>query len=178
MISIAIVLTLAIFFIVSLLFGVNRAIGALPVLFFIMLLISFFGFIVIQFFPIILIFLLIGYFKNKNNPKKGKTFYYKTYTQKDFEDMFRNQSGGQSYGGSYHGGGSYQNNPFGAYEDKSKYYKILGVTEESTPEEIKKAYRELAKKHHPDRYANAEASIREQHEKKFKEINEAYEKLQ
>lgn len=173
MISIALVLTAAIFLIIALLFGMNRAISALPALFFIMLLISFFGFIVIQFFPIILIFLVIRYFMNKKNPKK-RNFYYRTYTQKDFEDMFRNQ--GEQYGGNYQG--SYQNNPFGNFEDKSKYYKILGVAEGATPEEIKKAYRELAKKHHPDRYANAESGVREMHEKKFKEINEAYEKLQ
>ncbi|MEG0237579.1 MAG: DnaJ domain-containing protein [Cetobacterium sp.] len=173
MISIALVLTVAIFLIIALLFGMNRAISALPALFFIMLLVSFFGFIVIQFFPVILIFLVIRYFMNKKNPRKGN-FYYRTYTQKDFEDMFRNQ--GNQYGGNYQG--SYQNNPFGTFEDKSKYYKILGVQEGVTPEELKKAYRELAKKHHPDRYANAEPEIREMHEKKFKEINEAYEKLQ
>lgn len=118
MISIALVLTAAIFLIIALLFGMNRAITALPALFFVMLLISFFGFIVIQFFPVILIFLVIRYFMNKKNPRKGN-FYYRTYTQKDFEDMFRNQ--GNQYGGNYQG--SYQNNPFGAFEDKSKYYK-------------------------------------------------------
>lgn len=173
MISIALVLTAAIFLIVALLFGMNRAISALPALFLIMLLISFFGFIVVQFFPIILIFLVIKYFMNRKNPKK-RNFYYRTYTQKDFEDMFRNQ--GHQYGGNYQG--SYQNNPFGAFEDKSKYYKILGVEEGVSPEELKKAYRDLAKKHHPDRYANAAPEIRAMHEKKFKEINEAYEKLQ
>ncbi|WP_304412940.1 J domain-containing protein [Cetobacterium sp. ZOR0034] len=177
MISIALVLTAAIFLVIAILFGMNRAISALPALFFIMLLISFFGVMVIQFFPVILMFLVIRYFINKfinkKNPRK-KTFYYQSYTQKDFEDMFRNQ--GNQYGGSYQGG--YQNNPFGTFEDKSKYYAILGVKEGSTPEEIKKAYRELAKKHHPDRYANADAEIREMHERKFKEINEAYEKLQ
>ncbi|WP_297599009.1 DnaJ domain-containing protein [uncultured Cetobacterium sp.] len=175
MISIAMILTVAIFLIIAMLFGMSRAISALPVLFFIMLLISFFGFIVIQFFPIILIFLVIGYFRNRNNPKKTGNFYYKTYTQKDFEDMFRNQ-GGQSYGGNYQGG--YQNNSFGNFEDKTKYYKILGVQEGVTPEELKKAYRDLAKKHHPDRYANADEEVRAMHERKFKEINEAYEKLQ
>lgn len=52
------------------------------------------------------------------------------------------------------------------------YYKVLGVSKESTGEEIKKAYRKLALQYHPDRNPeNKEA------EEKFKEINEAYEVL-
>ncbi|MGX7589353.1 DnaJ domain-containing protein [Candidatus Vidania fulgoroideorum] len=50
-----------------------------------------------------------------------------------------------------------------------KYYKILGVNENSSPEAIKKAYRRLAMKYHPDRNRNNKRA-----EEKFKEINEAY----
>ncbi len=49
------------------------------------------------------------------------------------------------------------------------YYDILGVAKDASPEEIKKAFRQLALKHHPDRNAGEKAS-----EDKFKEINEAY----
>jgi molecular chaperone DnaJ len=52
------------------------------------------------------------------------------------------------------------------------YYQILGVSEKATPEEIKKAYRKLAKKYHPD--SNPDDS---QAADKFKEVNEANEVL-
>jgi curved DNA-binding protein len=52
------------------------------------------------------------------------------------------------------------------------YYKILGVGTKATQEEIKKAYRKLALKHHPDKTKGNKAA-----EEKFKEINEANEVL-
>ncbi|HKN18494.1 MAG TPA: DnaJ domain-containing protein, partial [Dissulfurispiraceae bacterium] len=49
------------------------------------------------------------------------------------------------------------------------YYKILGVSREASQEDMKKVFRQLALKHHPDRNQGEKAS-----EEKFKEINEAY----
>ncbi len=54
-------------------------------------------------------------------------------------------------------------------------YEVLGVSKDASPEEIKKAYRNLAKKYHPDRYINNPLS--DLAAEKFKEINEAYEQL-
>ncbi|RLF37676.1 MAG: hypothetical protein DRN00_05275, partial [Thermoplasmata archaeon] len=51
---------------------------------------------------------------------------------------------------------------------KKDYYEILGVSRNATKEEIKRAYRRLALKYHPDRNKSPEA------EEKFKEISEAY----
>ena len=51
---------------------------------------------------------------------------------------------------------------------KKDYYEILGVKKDSTKSELKKAYRKLALKYHPDKNPSKEA------EEKFKEISEAY----
>ncbi|NCO73826.1 MAG: J domain-containing protein [Cyanobacteria bacterium] len=56
--------------------------------------------------------------------------------------------------------------------DYKDYYSVLGVNKNSTSEEIKKAFRKLAVKYHPDRNPDNKAS-----EEKFKEISEAYEVL-
>jgi len=51
-------------------------------------------------------------------------------------------------------------------------YKVLGVSRNATDDEIKKAYRELARKYHPDNYHNN--PLADLAEEKMKEINEAY----
>ena len=56
-------------------------------------------------------------------------------------------------------------------------YKILGVDANATDEEVKKAYREMAKKNHPDLVSNLGEEVREAAEKKFQEINAAYETI-
>src|SRR5213593_1145873 len=55
---------------------------------------------------------------------------------------------------------------------KRDYYTVLGVNRDASDEDIKKAYRKLAMKHHPDRAPDDKGA-----EEKFKEAKEAYEVL-
>jgi len=55
---------------------------------------------------------------------------------------------------------------------KKNYYAILGVKKDAKPDELKKAYRRLARKYHPDVNPNDKAA-----EEKFKEVQEAYDIL-
>ena len=56
--------------------------------------------------------------------------------------------------------------------DKSDYYEILGVSRDASPDEIRKAYRKMAHKYHPDKTGGDEAA-----REKFKEVSEAYDTL-
>ena len=54
-------------------------------------------------------------------------------------------------------------------------YSVLGVSRNATDEEIKKAYRKLSRKYHPD--ANINNPNKDQAEEKFKEVQQAYEQI-
>ncbi len=56
--------------------------------------------------------------------------------------------------------------------EKKDYYEILGVKRDASQDDLKKAFRQLARKYHPDLNKGSKEA-----EEKFKEINEAYQVL-
>lgn len=64
------------------------------------------------------------------------------------------------------------NNDNDSDKPQEDYYKVLGIDEKTSDDEIKKAYRKLSMIHHPDKNGNTDESKR-----KFQEINQAYETL-
>lgn len=57
---------------------------------------------------------------------------------------------------------------------RKDYYKILDVPRTVTDDEIKRAYRKKAMRHHPDKHASESSESRDEQERLFKEVGEAY----
>ena len=64
------------------------------------------------------------------------------------------------------------------YNSSDSAYKILEIDKTATPDEIKKAYRTMAKKYHPDKVIHLGEEHQKGAEEKFKQVQEAYEQLQ
>lgn len=87
---------------------------------------------------------------------------------------------GYSYGGGYYGGQSYGGGSSSTYTSRSASdndYRILEVSPDATDDEVKKAYRAAAKKHHPDKVSHLGEDVRKEAEEKFAQVNEAYERI-
>ena len=57
-------------------------------------------------------------------------------------------------------------------------YKILEIEKSASNDEVKKAYRTMAKKYHPDRVNTENEAIKKGAEEKFKQVQKAYEQIQ
>ncbi len=62
-------------------------------------------------------------------------------------------------------------------KDTESAYKILGISSSATDEEVKAAYREMAKKYHPDKVSHLGEEVKKAAEEKFQKVNEAYEAI-
>ena len=62
-------------------------------------------------------------------------------------------------------------------KDSGAAYKVLQISADASDDEVKKAFREMAKKYHPDRVASLGEDIRKAAEEKFQKVNEAYETI-
>lgn len=63
------------------------------------------------------------------------------------------------------------------YNDIESYYKILEIPANATEEEIKKSYRKMATKYHPDKVTYLGEEVQNAAKEKFQKVNEAYEKI-
>jgi len=57
-------------------------------------------------------------------------------------------------------------------------YRTLGITDEANDAEVQQAYRRLMSQYHPDKFATAAPELRHRAEKKAREINAAYDRIQ
>jgi len=64
------------------------------------------------------------------------------------------------------------------YDTTNNAYKILEITKAAPDSEVKKAYRRMAKKYHPDRVGHLGKEHQEGAEAKFRQVQEAYEHIQ
>lgn len=164
-----------------LLVGLSSTFRGLPALIFLGLFLFFLGWFTVKFFWIILALILVQSLVKAVQPKTTRRtqYTYRTYSQQEFEEFFRRATGGayqgNAQGNSYERG---QQNPYGYFEDLTKYYAILGVEKGASKEEIKKAYFKKVKEHHPDHFATASEEEKKYHEETLKQINEAYDKIE
>ena len=63
-------------------------------------------------------------------------------------------------------------------ESSDQAYKVLGISKEAEVAVIKKAYRELVKKYHPDKVITDDQALKAGAEEKFKQVQKAYETIQ
>ena len=108
--------------------------------------------------------------------------FLKTLSQKQFDTRSFYYRGRKSFESERDKGFSEKKAPGGdsRFEETGKVkdpYTVLDVSRDASPEEIKKAYKKLANKYHPDKVLHLGEEFRKLAEERFKEIQEAYREL-
>lgn len=101
-------------------------------------------------------------------------------TYRKYYDQFRQQEGYRQTEGDFSentGQSERQGTNKTDHNRKKDPYSVLGVETNASPEEIRAAYRHLANKYHPDKVSHMGEEFQELAEKKFKEIQQAYQEL-
>ena len=111
---------------------------------------------------LIVVGLLWWYFSSYRKARHGSQRYFHGRAQTSNEETQGFSDAGPNYRGQ------------GAAKDP---YAVLEVDKHASPEEIKRAYRRLASKYHPDKVSHMGDDFRELAEKRFKEIQSAYQEL-
>ena len=108
------------------------------------------------------------FFKQKRKTQTGKQYYqqYRKAAGQDRDGPGPNRPGGEDDAGNRQ------------KTDSSDPYGKLGVERGASLEEVKKAYRELVNKYHPDKVSHLGDEFKEMAERRFKEIQEAYQTIQ
>ncbi len=121
----------------------------------------------------ILVLALLWYYFFSGRTKSSETFdqfknQYSQYRQKQ-----SHQTGHGNRSEDYRNAGSEKESGTGSKDP----YAVLGVEKNASADEIKKAYRKLANTYHPDKVSHMGEEFQKLAEKRFKEIQEAYQKL-
>ena len=95
--------------------------------------------------------------------------------------MHRNNASGSGYNGKYSDssqGSGYRSQSASSSGNNLQWaYQLLQIDETATNEEVKKAYRRMAMKYHPDKVASLGEGVRQSATEKFKEVGKAYESI-
>ena len=97
---------------------------------------------------------------------------YLGISQSDYVSIYERHVG-SGYSRSSHSG----NQSYGQSSNKKDPYKVLGITSDATDDEVRKAYRRMAMKYHPDRVAGMSEELQRNAAEQMKEINSAFETI-
>ena len=100
---------------------------------------------------------------------------YLGISQSDYTSIYERHVG-RSYSGSYSNSSDYSHSRRSSSSSYDKDpYRVLGIDNSATDDEVKKAYRKMAMKYHPDRVSGMSEEMQRNAAEQMKEINQAYE---